>query len=76
MPLFTDFNNNVEMRYNVGWIFIGVFVTNMLVNFIILTINTIKRSVIEIKKVYKMLKKKGIQVKIPKSSLSEIDLLR
>ena len=34
--LFTDFVANIDMRYNVGWIFLGVLGLNVGINFVVI----------------------------------------
>ena len=40
--LFTDFVADIDMRYNVGWAFLGVLGVNVIINFAIIIATVLK----------------------------------
>ena len=40
--LFTDFVSDIDMRYNIGWIFLGVLGLNVVINFAVIIVTVLK----------------------------------
>ena len=42
MIIYTDFTDNLEAKYKGGYLFIGIYLVNMAVNFIVIIIQTLR----------------------------------
>ena len=56
--LFSDLIADIKIRYNLGWVMIGIVVFNILVNMVIMLIQTVKASKALIAKGYRFMRNK------------------
>ena len=76
MTLFTDFCDDIEMRYNVGWVFISLILINLIANFGMMLYEQIRIQKLIIIKYYRRIAyylKENCKKKLPIPELVEID---
>jgi hypothetical protein len=70
LPIFTDFVPNAEIKYYIGFIFISIFTTNLIVNAVFVIYRFVKINFIRIKRVIRKIKRR-VLVKPIDSAISE-----
>ena len=58
LPVFTELVHDADLKYNFGWVFIGIFILNLLINTVFIVIEHVRTSYIKIRNIIRKCKRK------------------